>query len=1059
MLHSSPRVRQSQQRQGMSLPSLRGQRFGPAGILLFTLLAGGHAPALEPGRPLDQYGIDIWQTEQGLPQNSVNKILQTNDGYLWIATYDGLVRFDGVRFQLFEPPEKANRRARRLVSLVKTRDDSVWAGAEGVLIRIQGGNQTAFAVEQDSQPIFVYELAEDPSGGLLLGTGRGLASFRNGKVEWESRASGLPEGVPIRALLVENDGTLWVGSGQHLFVRKPGQAFEKLPLSSMPLHFIKDATGAVLVATSGGLFSCQAGNCFRDDRVPSQLVNEIHVDRHGVLWVSTEDGLFRFSGERRERIGQEDGLSSSEITTLFEDREGSLWLGTSAAGLNRLKDTGCQTFTKKEGLPHNVVLPVLEDSRGRIVLGTNGGGLSILDNGQFTNIGVKEGLSGTYVWSLAETPDGSLWAGTWGAGLNRIQGNEIKVFDSKEELATLIVLALFTDRDGTLWIGTSGGLSRYRNGVLERVRSHPELEKDIRCIAEDRNGGMWFGAYGTGLVRLSGGKTTVFTVKDGLGVNDIRSLHFEEDGTLYIGTFGGGLSRFRNGKFRNFSRKDGLLDDIVSCILPDGLGSLWMSSNQGISRVAVRSLDDFAAGLTGQISSFTYGTGDGMKSRECNGGFQPAGWRRRDGSLWFPTVRGVVRVDPERIRTRSLPPPVSIEEVFVDRIPLRDKGTVPAGGRVFEFHYSGLSFIAPERIRFQYLLAPRDSRWIDADIRRVAYYTHLSPGSYTFRVRACNESGVWNESGARFSFRLEPPFYKTGTFYLLCLAAAGAMSLIGFRVRAYQEKTTERELVRLVEVRTRELSAEMERAERATAIAQEASKAKSQFLANVSHELRTPLNAVIGYGELLREELMDAGHDQFTKDLDKIVHAAQHLLGLINEILDISKIEAGRLEIQYTKVDVDGLLREVLTTVRPLISRNRNQLQTTGLEAVGEVASDPVRLKQIVLNLLSNAAKFTSNGTVALRARLEDRDGLKELVVDVEDTGIGMTKEQLSRLFQPFTQVDASTARRFGGTGLGLAISRRLAEMMGGDISVESVPEKGSTFTLRLPLERGRAEG
>jgi diguanylate cyclase (GGDEF)-like protein len=541
-------------------------------------------------------------------------------------------------------------------------------------------------------------------------------------------------------------------------------------------------------------------------------------------------------------------LTSDVVNCLYEDHQGGLWAGTEGRGLNRLIEGKFFPFTQEDGLSDDYVLSLCQDREGLLWVGTYGGGLNRLWEGKFTTYTVRDGLPSNEIRTILETRDGSVWMGTRAAGLARLRDEKIEKYSTENGLPNNTVRALFEDAEGDLWIGTNNGLSRYRHGRFTNYSRNEGLAHDyVRCIAQDLAGRIWVGTTGGGLHLLQNGRfinyrdrdvpETVIrglsVVRDGslwIGSNDGlthwqdgRATHYSAEsglppapvyivyedsaGTLWIGTYGGGLCRFRDGRFTRYTVREGLFDDVVYQILDDGRG-LWMSSNLGIFRVSKTALDDFAAGRTDRLTCVSYGTADGMRSSECNGNAQPAGWKTRDGRLWFPTTGGVVVVDPAAIPGNRLPPLVSFEDVRINRqsyCPVIE-AVVPPGADSFEARFAGLSFIAPEKVRYKYRLEGLDKEWIEAGGRREAYYTNLSPGSYRFRVLACNNDGLWDETGAAFTFTLRPSFFQRRGFYILVALTFILLGITASEWRLRRLRTRQRELSGLVDVRTRELA-------------------------------------------------------------------------------------------------------------------------------------------------------------------------------------------------------------------------------------------------------------
>jgi signal transduction histidine kinase len=521
---------------------------------------------------------------------------------------------------------------------------------------------------------------------------------------------------------------------------------------------------------------------------------------------------------------------------------------------------------------------------------------------------------------------------------------------------------------------------------------------------------------------------------------------------LWIGTYGGGLSRFKDGNFTEYSVREGLQDAIVYQILEDSKENLWLSGNKGIFRVSKQELNNFAEGKIRSITSVAFGLTDGMKAIECSGAHQPAGWKTRDGKLWFPTVKGVVMIDPENIPTNTVPPPVYVEQVKIDggSIDMNKQAELEPGKKDFEFHYTALSYLDPSKVKFKYKLEGYNDDWIDADTRRVAYYTHIPPGEYRFRVVACNNDGVWNETGAAFEFSLKPHFYQSGWFYGLGVLILISLGPGVYLLRVRQLKARQHELEGIVAARTKELkelneSLEQRVQDGVKALAEsERMAAYGQMVAGVAHEVRHPIFGVRTAAYVLKENFED--REQAVAMLDTIERETKRMMELMNDLLDFARPKP----LLLAPTNPEQLLEEVVRTYRAEHDPQFPNIVLAPNPALPEIVIDRGRLMQVLVNLIQNAAKHAEGlTTVTLSMEVADGaphvgEGPAELCIRVRDDGAGIAPEHLTRIFEPFFTTGH-------GTGLGLAIVQRIVKEHGGVIRAESEPGRGTTFSICLP--------
>lgn len=1045
---------------------------------------------LDPDKPIDLYVHRAWDSEDGLPQNSVMAVLQTSDGYIWFGTQEGLVRFNGKGMTVFDSTGTPGMPGNYIRVLMEDREGALWFGTDvGGVGRLRDGKFTRFDRSNGLSFNRVFALCEHPDGSIWVGTNGGGVNIIKNNVVSVFKLPGISKSQYVLALCADHDGNVWIGTrgGGLIKVKNSTRDIEYytrahgLPDNDVRAIF-ECSRGHLWIGTTRGgvgLFNPK-DNSFEifdfTHGFPGKTITAIYEDRHGNIWFGTmENGLVRFANGTFSRYTSEMGLSNDVVMSISEDREGNLWIGTDGGGANQLKDGKFTVLDKKQGLSGDVVFPILQSSTGDIYLGTESGGVNRLKNGKITVYDRDVGLPNNMVISMSEGKGGYLWLGTHD-GLSRlnIETGAIKTFTEADGIAENYIYCVSETSDGALWFGTGEGeLNRFENGITTVLTMEDGLTGNpVVAIFEDSGKNLWVGVDGDGVMRITDGKITVFSTDDGLSDDTAYAFHEEENGTLWIGTWQGGLNRFKNGKFTACKKENGLFDNRAYRILEDNLGYFWVSCNKGIFRVSREELNDFCDGKRPSVNSTAYGKDDGMKSAECNGLTQPAGCKTEDGRLWFPTLKGVVIIDPENTKNNTLPPPVLIEKVVVgerELLPLRSIQLEP-GSKNIEIHYAALSFVAPEKVKFKYKLEGFDTAWRDADDRRKAFYTNLHPGYYRFRVIGCNNDGLWNNTGATLDFTLKPYIYQTWWFYVICAVGLVFTGFGVYRFRVRQLRRREEELERLVTCRTDEIkkaNEELEQllqslkkanevARKEREIAEAANRSKNHFLARMSHEIRTPMNSVIGFTEMLLDSELKNEQRDFASTINQ---SGRALVSILDDIMDLSRIEAGELSIEPVDFEPEKIIFEICELIAPRIgTRNVEVLCRIDDNVPVLVKQDPLRFRQVLINLMGNAVKFTEVGEIMLSLEVEEKQDKRiKLHAAVRDTGIGIPSDKLETIFEAFQQADDSITRKYGGTGLGLSISRQMAHLMGGDVWGESETGKGSVFHFTAWVEMSAA--
>ncbi len=995
------------------------------GLLAVYIALAGCAWAAE----MRQYLPRLWQTDEGMPQNTVLAIAQTRDGYLWVATRAGLDRFDGIRFTMVDHPELKDH---AITALCGTRDGSLWIGMESEgLIHWQGEHLTHYWKSNGLGNDYIRTICEAKDGTIWIGTGFGLNRFKDGKFKTYRKADGLVDNSVIK-LVLEPDDSLWIGTAGGLNRMKDGVitgtcTFE----SSLPNNTVnaltRDAKGNVWIGTTGGLGKV------RDDKLaklyqetnglPGHFVSALYVDRSGTLWVGTFGGLCRMT-DNGEFITEfsADGSAYDQVLVIYEDRERNIWVG-GRDGLSRLRARPAFNVTKRQGLAENNVMAVCEDNTGTLWAASWGGGIDQSAGGKPVFSHATNKFATDLMLSMTSARDGSLWIGTdHGAGMYHLQGDRLTYYSRNDGLANLPIRVIHEDTKNNLWIGMTGALAFFDGKKFVNYTGRDGLEGNtVRAILEDKSG-IWFGCD-YGLVRWQGGRFVNFLGKDQLTNQLVLALHDDGKGSLWVGTVGGGLNRLKGGRVTNYGTKQGLFSDDVFEILEDDYGYLWMSCFEGLYRVSKKAFDDFDSGKTALIPCASYGKSEGMASVQCNGVGQPSGWKSRDGRLWFPTTKGIAVVDPS-VKVNEVSPPVAVEEIIADKNnvtpPLRRVATLPWGGGEdnaaypeltippgrgeLEIHYTALSLQAPEKIRFKYELEGADAEWKEAGGRRTAYYNNLEPGRYRFRVLACNNDGIWNENAAMVTLILQPHFWQT--WWFANLAVFGGIALVGGTAGYTVKRRAQRRLQQLEQQHMIE-------------------RERARIAKDIHDDLGSSLTRITMLSELVEAD--KANQKEVETHARKIAVSARDTVRSLDEIVWAVSPEkdtwSSLVEYisQYAKDFFEGA--GVLCRLELPLDLPAYTLSSEARHGIYLVA------KEALNNVLKHAQ--------AKEVRLRVHQSGKQMEIEIVDDGRG---------FQP----DKTPP---GRKGSGLQNMRARMEGLGGQFRVESGQGKGTRLTLTIQLD------
>jgi len=1013
--------------------ALRPSRI-PFFILAFSLAFTAVARPLEPGTPLSTFSRQSWVMENGLPQNTVQALAQTTDGFLWIGTEVGLVRFDGNGFLTFDQNTKpVSLPGNDIQSLLATSDGSLWIGTTDGLAHFKGGVVTVYNTKNGLRSNDIRAIVQADNKTVFVWTGAGLARFEENHFVDATAATRLPAQA-ITRVISDSDGTIWVGTGDRVSLYRGGQwttpapqlgMFPWIPQSSIQfiarLSSADKTTVAILHGDRRGDNNVDKFTAGKE--LPGSRIQALLQDDAGSLWIGTNNGLVRYASGKVDRFPLTDSLATASILSILEDHEGNLWVGTESGGLHILRDERFRTLGTRDGLSSDSTTTVVEDTTGTLWIGTSGYGLNAVTRtgpafSKTKIYSVREGLTSDIILSLAAAPDGDLWVGT-PDGLNRIHHGVITAYTTADGLPDDFIRSLHVDADNSLWIGTRRGLAHLTSSSSLHIETYTQstgLGSDlVGAMARDTNGNLWVATL-AGLSRLTDRPKlgiTNFTSANGLSSNVITSLLPRPNGNLLIGTQDHGWNLWNGQSFSSVTNT-GLNQTTIHAILDDdsptgaGRGSsnqkhLWFATASGIARCDCDNTGAPATGLgrgggmNGGCSHWMeFGPADGLRTRQMATNSHPSAWRSRDGLLWFATPKGLVEVDPAHFPVNTVPPPVALVRFAVDDVdqPLNNALKVPAGHNHFQFDYAGLSFTAPQKVRYRYMLEGFDHQWTDAGSRRSAYYTSIPPGDYTFRIQAANNDGLWNTTSASLSFQLKPHFYQTIWFYLLLLAFAAGLVFLAFRLRLLR---AEREFRAVLAERNR--------------IAREVHDTLAQGYVGVSVQLEV-------LSELLRHNKTEAAvrHLDTTRQ-----HVREGLADARQSIWALRSQDTGEntlpVQLRRATENADGHGIEAAFSLygayRPIPPGTEREILRIGQEAIHNVKKHA--------------------GAKHLTVQLEY--GPAELALIVRDDGRGFDSANGAN----------SPAGHYGLTGM-----RERADLIGGTLEVTSEVGTGTTVHLHL---------
>lgn len=981
------------------------------------------------------YSPRVWQTDEGLPNNRVQALAQTADGYLWVGTAEGLARFDGVEFKTYNSANTPELKSASITALCPDTEGALWIGTDGGgLARLRQDRFSLFTAADGLAGDNVRAISQSRDGAIWIACDRGLSCLRAGKFQTYTTREGLLSDS-VTALCEERDGSMWVATTKGLNRLQAGavEAFTvtNILAESQRRHWSVETPAMDAVAATNGLSSDSIRSLWLDSHrlwigsdyglmwynsgnfyayttlygLSDNFVSTIYEDSRNNLWVGTYSGLNRFIEGRFHNELNNHGIPYDQVNAILEDTRGDIWVG-SREGLVRLTPKPFSVKTKRDGLSHNHITSVLEDHLGRLWVGTWGGGLNEVTPDKVRVYGRTNQFSSDLILALCEGHDGSIWAGADNrGGLYKIHNQAVTHYTTPDGLADAGISALHEDRKRNLWIGTRQGLCRLSNGVF--VTETNVQKSAIRAICEDARGQLWFGG-GAGLMRRNNESIENLSSNGIFPSETVSALYPDDNGDLWVGTLNGGLLRWRGDHWDRFGPQAGLFSNEVLGIAKDH-NWLWLTSTKGIFRVRQEDLEALNPGGKRVVPCIVYGKADGLESIVCGSMAAPAVWKTADDRLCFATTIGLAMVDAHDTGVDLSPAPVYIEQVEADRkpIPLRLNKllAVPPGHGELDIHYTALDLRAPEKCRFKYRLDGVDSDWVDADTQRIAHYQNVAPGSYHFHVLACNKDNVWNESGAAMEMELQPHFWQTRWFALLAVAAV--VGLTGGAARFVTQRKMQRKLESL---------------ERQHAIERE----RGRIAKDIHDDLGSSLTRIMLLGQRAKRDL--AERKEVGPHLNKIINFSRSTIQAMDEIVWAVNPHNDSLDslVNYLVEFADNFFQD--TNIRC-----RLQMPITSqLTLPTEVRHD---LFLAIKEGLNNVLKHS----MATEVRVEISTGGSTVNIIIDDNGRGF---DLAR-------------ERNGGQGNGLQNMRKRMDALAGKMEIVTAPGRGTKlqFTVCVPVQ------
>jgi signal transduction histidine kinase/ligand-binding sensor domain-containing protein len=974
---------------------------------------------------LSQTSVYQWSGENGLISNNITSAIQSSDGFIWITTYNGIMRFDTDRIVVYDRSVLPILATDAFYQVYEDKHGVLWFASQGSgVVQYADKKFKLLEVTGEKMPKSVRSLLIEDDGSVWIGSNNeGL--FRMTKEGVLNRLDHeVLNSISIFDLVRDKKGKLWIATDGNGLFSFNGTHLEHFGqdeglLSNNVSTLGVSAGDTLYVGTADGLHTLYNGKLKAVNFLKNVPINDVYIDQENRKWFATENGIARISADNKleELSSRKKGFAYSRLNSISRDKEGSVWISSGRDGLLQMRESGILNITEQHGLSNNRVNIVVEEANHTFYIGTDIGSIDRYHNGDLTQIELKTDLKEAGIRDICEGINGTLWIASY-RGILRLQGNSEKLLGEKDGLSAIDMRRILNDKNDDLWFASrSGGIFKYSqklNKVVKRYTKDEGLESNyVLSLEQNSLGDVYVGTHSGGLtlIKTDGTIHTYHITNNDAGVL-IFNIHIDEDDNVWV-VSNLGLYRFSMGTFTKIKLRTINKGETYFDWLEDHEHNAWVTTNLGVLKIERKDLLKFFEGKDTVVHTKLYDNHDGMKNKECTGATRSLVSSR--GELWIPTIGGVAVFAPEKIIKNRFPPPVYITDLVTDNRTYESDTIIVAPGNLrYIFNYTALSYLSPTKLKFRYRLEPMDKAWVESEGRREVEYTNLSPGTYTFRVMASNNDGIWNTKGDKKVLIVKPFFYQTTWFFVICLLLFLILLYVLYQWRIYVIEKRNREL--------RKLNSELDR-----------------FVYSASHDLRAPLASILG---LIAVARLDKGSntEEYLNMIEKSIHK---LDGFIRDIIDFSR--NSRLELDTEPIHFEPMIHEIIDELKYMDERGLIQKKVE-VNGSGVFYTDKKRLAIILRNLISNAYKYHNPYAENNFVQVTVNYSAKEVTIQIADNGIGIAEEHVPNIFKMFYRAIENN----NGSGLGLYIVKETAEKLKGSISVRSVLGQGTTFELKL---------